>query len=138
MDKKTSRKNHTGLAVNWPNENKYWTIKELHQLNPQFGPEITLRVRLNKARMAKTVVIIGDKMNSHGRPEMVCVVCQKDGKAKPSTIAAAKAAGIRCGEPTLTTTPVIVVNIKSPTTPMADGHTAPVNLNPTLNKTVTV
>ena len=127
MDKKTSRKNNTGLTVNWPNEDTFWTIKELHQLNPQFGPEITLRVRITKARAAGTVSIIGDKMNPHGRPEMVCAVCQKDGKVKPATVSAAKAAGIRCGEPMT----MVVGNIKPAAQPSpVSGNTTPVNLNP--------
>jgi len=136
MDKKTSRKNNTGQVVNYPDGDKFWTIKDLHKLNPQFGPEITLRVRLAKAiKLTKTVAVIGDKMNSHGRPEMVCAVCQKDGKVKASTIAAAKAAGIRCGEPTQT----VVTNINPTATKTSADAQPTVNINPAVsNKTVTV
>ena len=120
MDKKTQRKNKTNLQVNWPTEDQFWTIKDLHKMNPQFGPEITIRVRLSNAiKKQKTVAVIGDKMNPHGRPEMVCAMCQADGTVKKSTVEAAKAAGIRCGEPVV---PVVNIN---PTT----NNTA-VNLNP--------
>lgn len=128
MDKKTARKNQTNLAVNWPTEDEYWTVKELCSRNPQFKAEITLRVRLSNAiKKTNTVAVIGDKMNPHGRPEMVCAVRQKDGTVKQSTIDAAKAAGIRCGEPTS----VVVANITPSAAPaQSNGQTTSVNLNP--------
>ena len=132
MDKKTQRKNQTNLQVNWPDDNCYWTIKDLITKNPQFVAPITLRVRLaNAIKKHNTVAVIGDKMNSKGRPEMVMVMRQKDGTVKPSVIDAAKADGIRIGE----TSPVVVTNISvstSPQTPTtSNGQTSAVNLNST-------
>ena len=116
MDKKTARKNQTKLAVIWPSEDKYWTIKDLWKDNPQFKAEITLRVRLTTAiKETNTVAVIGDKMNNHGRPQMVCAVRQANGIVKQSTIDAAKAAGIRVAD--------IATNI-NPAKPAA------VNINP--------
>lgn len=124
MDKKT-RKNKTNLVIAWPSENEFWTVKQLMSRNKQFVP-ITLRVRLSNAiNKHNTVAVIGDKMNSHGRPEMVLAMRNKDGKVNPAVIEAAKKAGIRCGEPI--TVPVATVTTSTPSIeqPVA------VNLNPT-------
>ena len=124
MDKKTQRKNRTNLQVVWPSEDEYWTIRELNAKNKQFV-EITLRVRVSNAiKRDNTVAVIGDKMNAHGRPEMVCAVRQANGKVKQSTVEAARAAGIRCNDPA-------PININ----PVNPGQTAPVNLNPTASPT---
>ena len=138
MDKKTQRKNKTNLQINWPSENEYWTVKDLINKNPQFAAQITLRVRLTNAiKKFNTVAVIGDKMNSKGRPEMVMAMRQKDGTVKQSVIDTAKADGIRAND----ITPVIVatINVSSqPSTPTpSSGHAAAVNLNPT-QKTVAV
>ena len=132
MDKKTQRKNQTNLQVNWPSENEYWTVKDLINKNPQFTASITLRVRLSNAiKKLNTVAVIGDKMNSKGRPEMVMAMRQKDGTIKQSVIDAAKADGIRAA----TVTPIVIATINAssqPSTPTpSSGHTAAVNLNPT-------
>ena len=134
MDKKTARKNKTNLQVNWPSDDAFWTVKDLLAANPQFV-EITLRVRLaNSIKKDNTVAVIGDKMNSHGRPEMVCAMRQKDGSIKQSTIDAAKASGIRITE----SIPVIVANITKSVPQTTSVAPAPsVNLNPT-QKSVTV
>jgi len=135
MDKKTSRKNQTKLQVNWPSEDAFWTVKDLWKANPQFIAEITLRVRLaNAIKKQNTVAVIGDKMNSHGRPEMVCAMRQKDGTVKQTAIDAAKNASIRITESTS-----IVAHITPPTAPATKQQTATVNLNPTqVQKPVTV
>ena len=127
MDK-TPRKNKTNLQINWPTETEFWTVKNLLARNPQFV-EITLRVRLSNAiKKHNTVAVIGDKMNSHGRPEMVMAMRQKDGKVNPAAIAAAKKAGIRCGEPVT----VPVANILPSSS--SNGQTTSVNLNPSTNQ----
>ena len=129
MDKKT-RKNQTNLQVNWPSEDEYWTIKDLRKRNMHFNAEITLRVRLTNAiKKTNTVAVIGDKMNPHGRPEMVCAVRQNDGSVKPSVIQAAKDAGIRVNE----SLSVVVTEVKksTDTAPQTDNATqTAVNLNP--------
>jgi len=134
MDKKTQRKNQTNLQVNWPPDNSYWTVKDLIDKNPQFTAAITLRVRLTNAiKKFNTVAVIGDKMNSKGRPEMVLAMRQKDGTVRQSVIDAAKADGIRVND----VAPVVVANInasvQTPPTPV----TQPSVTNP-VQKTVTV
>jgi hypothetical protein len=133
MDKKTTRKNQTRLQVNWPSEDQYWTVKDLLKQNPQFK-EITLRVRLAKAIAEQNVAVIGDKMNSHGRPEMVCAFRQKKDKTvKESVVKAAEAAGIRISK----ISPVVVANInpQPATIPViSNGKDATVNLNPAAQK----
>ena len=132
MDKKTQRKNQTNLQVNWPSDTEYWTVKDLINKNPQFVAPITLRVRLaNAIKKQNTVAVIGDKMNSKGRPEMVMVIRQKDGTIKQSVIDAAKADGIRTND----VPPVVVTNISVSTSSQAptpsNGQTSAVNLNST-------
>lgn len=114
MEKKTNRNNQKSLQVNWPDNDSFWTVKDLCKMNPQFKAEITLRVRLSNAiKRDKLVAVIGDKMNSHGRPEMVCAMIQKDGTVKNAVIESAKKAGIRCNE----TASVVITNIKSTSQP---------------------
>lgn len=135
MDKKTQRKNKTNMTVNWPSEDEYWTIRDLLKNNPQFTAPITLRVRLTNAiKKHNTVAVIGDKMNSKGRPEMVLAMRQKDGTVKQSVIEAAKADGIRTNE----VAPVVIANISpTPSQVPSNEQTAAVNLNPS-QKAVTV
>lgn len=86
------------LEVMWPSCDEYWTFKDLHQRNPQFVADITLRVRLTNAiEKEKSVAVIGDKMISIGRPQMVLAV-RENGKVKQSVIDAAVASGIRLSD----------------------------------------
>lgn len=123
------------MTVNWPSEDEYWTIRDLLKNNPQFTAPITLRVRLTNAiKKHNTVAVIGDKMNSKGRPEMVLAMRQKDGTVKQSVIEAAKADGIRTNE----VAPVVIANISpTPSQVPSNEQTAAVNLNPS-QKAVTV
>lgn len=66
---KQTRKNRTNQTVIWPST-PYFTIQELHNLNPKFV-NITLRVRLTKAIEAGKVAEIGSIPGEKGRPQKV-------------------------------------------------------------------
>ena len=63
------KKNKTNQVVTWPTVSLF-SIKELHCLNPKFV-EITLRVRLIKAKEAGQVAEIGSIPGEKGRPQKV-------------------------------------------------------------------
>lgn len=69
---KQPRKNKTNQSVVWPTTT-YFTIKELHKLNPKFV-EITLRVRLTNAINEGKVIELGSMPGSKGRPEKIFVI----------------------------------------------------------------
>lgn len=66
---KQQRKNKTNQSVTWPST-PYFTIAELHNLNPKFV-NITLRVRLTNAIEAGKVAEIGSVPGGKGRPQKV-------------------------------------------------------------------
>lgn len=66
---KQQRKNRTNQSVTWPST-PYFTILELHKLNPKFV-NITLRVRLTNAIEAGKVAEIGSVPGGKGRPQKV-------------------------------------------------------------------
>lgn len=67
--KPNSRKNKTNQSVTWPTTT-YFTIADLHKLNPKFV-NITLRVRLANAIEESKVVEIGSVPGGKGRPQKV-------------------------------------------------------------------
>lgn len=66
---KQQRKNRTNQVVTWPTT-PYFTIRELHNLNPKFV-NITLRVRLTNAIEAGQIAEIGSVPGGKGRPQKV-------------------------------------------------------------------
>lgn len=66
---KQQRKNRTNQSVTWPST-PYFTILELHKLNPKFV-NITLRVRLTNAIESGKVAEIGSVPGGKGRPQKV-------------------------------------------------------------------
>jgi len=67
--KQNTRKNKTNQSVVWPNT-PYFTIADLHKLNPKFV-NITLRVRLANAIQDSKVAEIGCVPGGKGRPQKV-------------------------------------------------------------------
>jgi len=67
--KQNTRKNKTNQSVVWPTST-FFTIEELHRLNPKFV-EITLRVRLTNAIEDGKVAEIGSTPGGKGRPQKV-------------------------------------------------------------------
>jgi len=67
--KQNTRKNKTNQSVVWPST-PYFTIKELHRLNPKFV-EITLRVRLTNSIEDGEIAEIGSVPGGKGRPQKV-------------------------------------------------------------------
>jgi len=67
--KQNTRKNKTNQSVVWPSTS-YFTIKELHRLNPKFV-EITLRVRLTNSIEDGEIAEIGSVPGGKGRPQKV-------------------------------------------------------------------
>ena len=66
-----ARKNRTNLVVNWPSRDTYFTIKQLHAINPQFVL-ITLTVRVDKAvNITNSVACIGTYKGPIGAPSKV-------------------------------------------------------------------
>ncbi len=66
---KNIRKNKTNQSVVWPTTT-FFTIAELHRLNPKFV-NITLRVRLTNAIEEGKVAEIGSVPGGKGRPQKV-------------------------------------------------------------------
>jgi hypothetical protein len=66
---KQTRKNRTNQTIVWPTTT-FFTIRELHQLNPKFK-EITLRVRLGNSIINGKTVEIGSIPGGKGRPQKV-------------------------------------------------------------------
>ena len=67
--KQNTRKNKTNQLVVWPTA-PYFTIAQLHNLNPKFV-NITLRVRLANAIEEGKVVEIGWVPGGKGRPQKI-------------------------------------------------------------------
>jgi len=67
--KQNTRKNKTNQSVVWPTT-PYFTIEELHRLNPKFV-NITLRVRLTNAIEDGMIAEIGCLPGGKGRPPKV-------------------------------------------------------------------
>lgn len=95
--KKTNRKNKTGLVVNWPSGFYTTDICEDHphidylwKHNQHFGPLITLRSRLEKAKKTNVVTVLGTIKGSKGRPLAVYA----NVPVSQQTIDAARAAGV--------------------------------------------
>ena len=70
--KQNTQKNKTNQEVSWPNT-PYFTIAELHNLNPKFI-NITLRVRLANAIETGKIVELGAQTGGKGRPQKVFAV----------------------------------------------------------------
>lgn len=68
--KKTNRKNKTNQVVTWPTG--IFTHKDAMAINAHFEP-ITLRTRINGAKKAGTVTLMGAIRNGMGRPSDVYV-----------------------------------------------------------------
>jgi len=67
--KQITRKNKTNQSVTWPTTT-YFTIADLHKLNPKFV-NITLRVRLANAIEDGKVAELGSVPGGKGRPQKV-------------------------------------------------------------------
>lgn len=67
--KQITRKNKTNQTVTWPTT-PYFTIADLHKLNPKFV-NITLRVRLSNAITDGKIAEIGSVPGGKGRPQKV-------------------------------------------------------------------
>lgn len=82
--------NRLKSLIKWDNLKDYFTLKELMALNPDMK-EITMRVRVNKLVKSGDLVVIGSKMLSIGRPQLVFV---RGESMSDIVISKAEAAGV--------------------------------------------
>lgn len=89
MTKKTNRRNKKNLVVNWPTET-HFDFKALRAQNSHFEKEITLRTRLESAKLDGKIAEIGCMHCKQGRPTKVYTMMP----VSKSAIDAAELAGV--------------------------------------------
>ena len=120
--KQNTRKNKTNQSVVWPTT-AYFTIADLHNLNPKFV-NITLRVRLTNAIEDGKVAEIGYVTGGKGRPPKVYSLTP----VQQSTLNKVREDGMN-----LVDNAEKLVNVINVTTPTASAPTP----TPTVSDTVT-